>query len=165
MKTSTFKFIATLFLVTGFLSFTSCSNDDDGIKETDTTVTQDQLPEKAKEFISEFFYDYEIKSIQKKTIDSVVLYEVEFTNDYDIIFNSLGDWTEMEAPTGMTLPSGAIPEPVRATLDAQYPGYGVNEINTTGQGYYVQLVNDQGENGLGLYFNESGEITDITNAD
>lgn len=157
MKKTYLKLIASLLLLLGTTAFVACSNDDD-IDETETVIGFNELPMAAQTFLNTHFKGIDAYKIEKVTQVNVVLYDVELVNGFGIVFNSSGEWQEVDAPDGQTVPMAIIPEPIQATLNEQYPGYGVVEINTTGQNYHVELSNNQGGSSIDLIFNQSGEI-------
>lgn len=57
---------------------------------------QKNLPEQVNSFLTKFFPNYSIKSIELKTIEKV--YNVAMSNGYDLKFNQDGDLREVEAP-------------------------------------------------------------------
>lgn len=153
MKKNILKFLSALMLLIPVSSFLySCSDKDED--EMETTITYNNLPQDAQTFLEKFFPDVTVRSIEKETVGNVVVYDVELANGYEVVFNSEGTWTEVDAPDGMTIPSGIAPEEIVSYLDENYPDYGINEINLTGTGYNVELVT-----GLVLYFNEAFEVT------
>lgn len=141
------------------LFFYSCSDDKEN--EPETEISKDQLPEKALTFLKKYFKDYEILKVEKEMAGETVIYEVDLQDGYEVVFNSEGDWQQVDAPYGKTIPTGFIPEPIMQTLNYQYNGYGVAEINTMGQNYHIVLSNNQGGDSIELIFNQSGEIISI----
>ncbi|MCH5239308.1 MAG: PepSY-like domain-containing protein [Muribaculaceae bacterium] len=151
--------IALLAFMT-FLPLTSCNDDDD---EKETVVTEESLPEAAKEFLTKFFPDDKVVKIEEENAGDIIVYEVSLESGFEIVFNSEGEWQQVEAPYYKTVPTGIIPEQVMKTLSQQYSSYGIKEINTDDQGWKVELsnnlTNEPGGAGLNLWFNFSGEIT------
>lgn len=163
MRKNYIKIFATTLLLLGSFTLFSCSDDDQN--EVETVITINDLPATAKNFLNKYFPNYEILKITKDQEDDITLYEVDLQDGYEVVFNSDGDWTQVEAPYGKTVPTGFIPAQVMATLDQRFPGYGINEINTTGQGYKVELSDNQGGASIDIFFNMSGEITSIDELD
>lgn len=136
-------------------TFSSCSG---GSDEVETIITENDLPSAAKSFLDTYFRNIDIQKIEKENDGEIEVFVVNLVNGFEIVFNSAGQWQEVEAPYNLTVPSAIIPEPILQTLDNQYPGYGVIEINTTGQNYHIVLSNNQGGASIDLMFNQSGEI-------
>lgn len=155
MKKSLFLILS--LVMTFSYGFVSCSDDNE--KEVENIISVSDLPAKAQTFLTTYFRGYEVEKVQKETVNNtMVVYEVELEGGYSINFNSEGEWTQVEAPYGKNIPTGFIPEPILQTLDYQYHGYGITEINTTGQNYHLVLGNNQGGDSIELIFNQSGEI-------
>ncbi|MCH5229019.1 MAG: PepSY-like domain-containing protein [Muribaculaceae bacterium] len=150
-----FSKIRLLFLLSGIFLLCSCSDD---TKEPEHSISYDALPSAAKEFLNKFFYGYEIIKVEEENDQNIIIYEVELQDNYEIVFNEEGEWQQVAAPEKMTIPGGIVPENIQAYLTENFSGYGVNVINTTGQGYKVKLVT-----GLNLYFNMAGEVINIEN--
>lgn len=141
-----------LLLFTG-MSFVSCNDEDQGIQNQ---ISEQDLPEAAQNFLKMYFFNYPFVKGEKDTDGGVVVYEVELEGGYEIVFNSKGDWQQVEAPgDGFIDNISFLPEVIQQFLYNNYRGYNVHEANYTGVGYKVQLIN-QGQR-TNLYFNESGE--------
>lgn len=157
MKKTLLSIFATVMLLIGVLPLASCSDkDDDGIENV---ITFNKLPAEAQNFINTYFNGYTILKIDKETNGNISVYEVYLEEGYVVVFNNAGNWEEVYAPEGKTIPDGIVPPVIQDYLNQNYSDYGVNEINRTGSGYKVDLVT-----GLSLYFNESGEVMQIGNA-
>lgn len=156
MKKFYFKLLTISLLMFCGFSLVACS--DDSPKETENIVTEEELPQAAKDFLYKYFHGYEIIKITKDEEADITFYQVDLQDGYEVIFNSKGYWQQVDAPYGKTIPTGFIPEPILQTLDYQYNGYGIAEINTSGQNYHLVLSNNQGGDSIELVFNQSGEI-------
>ena len=149
------KFVVLLlagFMMTGTMS--ACS-DDDG-NDIETVISENKLPESAKTFISTYYSSATVRSVKRELDNGVVLYEVDFTNGHEITFNSKGEWVEVDAPDGQSIPDGILPEVIQSYLDTNYQGYGVNDVTKTGAGYEVELVS-----GIDLLFDAQGDFIRI----
>lgn len=149
-----FSLLAIFFTSLSF--FSSCSNDNDDLPETSISVSD--LPQAAQTFLQTYFPDYTVENIEMEKDGDIEVFDVELQDGYEVVFNSMGEWTEVDAPFGKTIPAGIVPDEIQNTLNQEYPGYGVTEINSTGQGYKVGLTNGQGGDGISLFFNMSGQI-------
>lgn len=163
MKKNYFRILVLLLFLSGSMAIISCS--DDIKNEVDITITINDLPSAARSFLNRYFPNYEIVKITKEVESDITVYEVDLQDGYEVFFNSDGDWTQMVAPYGKTIPTGFIPEQVMATLTQRFQGYGINEINRTGQGYKVELSDNQGGASIDVFFDMSGEITGIDELD
>ena len=162
MRKAYLKILAASLVLLGSFAVVSCS--DDNKDEVEEIITLQKLPANAQTFLHTYFKDSTIYKIEKETNGNVVVYEVYLEGGYEVIFSSDGTWTEVDAPDGMTIPDGIVPEVIQEYLNQNYSAYGVNEINRTGQGYKVELNNMQGGDSIDIYFNESGEVINISNA-
>ncbi len=134
-----------LLLIVGiFACFAwSCSDDDDN----DITVPESELPMAAKSFISEFYPAEKVVKVKKENSNGVISYDVAFASGLDIDFDAAGQWTDVDAPKGQTLPLGIVPDQIMEYITETFPTLGVNEISRDKFGYEVELVN-----GRDLYF-------------
>lgn len=141
-------FIFNIVLIGGFLS--SCSENDDN--ETETTITVNDLPSESQSFLNKYYRGIEITKIEKEVDGDIEVFEVYLENGHQVVFNSEGEWQQVEAPFEETIPTGFILSEIMEYLDENFSGYGINEINRTGYGYKVQLVTE-----LNLMFNDLGQ--------
>ena len=146
-------FLSFCLLVTGATAFTSCSDDDN---EITYLISLSELPQDAQTFLATYFPNENAAKVEKQSIGDIIMYQVEMDNGFEIMFNSKGDWQEVDAPDGKTLPVGIAPEAIQNYVDTNYPDYGINEINKTGNGYNVELVS-----GPELEFNLLGEFVRV----
>lgn len=150
----------------GFL--VSCSDDTEN--EIENTVTIDSLPAAARQFLNKYFEGEKISKIEEEIDGNVTVYVVNLENGFEVVFNSEGEWTQVVAPDYKTVPSGIIPETVTEALSANnYSSYGIKQINTTGEGWKVELSNnlnnEPGGAGIDIWINQSGEITNVSQED
>lgn len=145
--------LAIILFLTGF-ALTSCSNDDDPTE--DTVITVKDLPQKAQDFLSQYFPNISATSVEKEQIGNTFIYEIDLANNTEIVFNSDGEWQQVDAASGMTIPTGFILSEIVNYVNENYPDYGINEINKSGEGYIVE-INTSDE--VTLTFNMMGEYT------
>ena len=156
MKKTLLRLLLVVGLACGLTPLMSCSHDDDD--DVEVVVTQKDLPQAAQTFLNTFFNGYTVLKIEKETNGNITLYDVDLQGGYEVVFNNAGDWIEVDAPDGQSIPDGIAPPVIAEYVNSNYPDYGINEINRTGNGYNVELTT-----GLDLTFNESGEMTGIGN--
>ena len=115
---------------------------------TNNTAPSNELPETAKNFINSNFgnntYTSQYDSAENE-------YEVTLTNGYQLTFDTAGNWTDVDAPYGKTVPDGIVPATIAKYIKTNYASYGVNEIEKTSYGYQVDLTNE-----VELRFNADG---------
>lgn len=145
--------LSVIFLV-GFV--TSCSDNDEGVQ---FTVTFGDLPQTAQDLLNKYFQgEGNVEKVELDEDSDVLIYEVETKDGFEIVFNSRGEWQQIDAPDDKTVPDALIPEQILVTLNERYNGYGVIEINTVGENYHVVLNDMQGGASIERILNQSGEI-------
>lgn len=117
----------------------SCSDDDDRVDEP---ITVAQLPASARSFIDSYYPGSTISHVNKDREDGVTEYEVRFADGHEITFDADGRWIDIDAPYGMSIPAGIVPEKIDGYISANYPGEYINEISKTYRGYEVELTSD-----------------------
>lgn len=106
------------------------------------------LPENAQTFIESLFPRTTVTKVENNFAKNI--YEVDMSDGYEITFNREGQWLQVEAPDGATLPSSTlqalVPEQkVRDTLASDQLLKGgvteaVEEITFFPEGYMVEYV-------------------------
>lgn len=132
----------------------SCSSNDDPTSET--VIAYDQLPQSSKSFISAYYSSTAVTKVERDNDNGIITYEVTLANGHEVTFNSDGEWVEIDAPDGDSIPFEVIPPAIGDYLNANYQGYGVNDITRTGFGYEVELVT-----GVDLLFDSQGNFIRI----
>lgn len=141
-------------LFAGIVSFTplcSCSDDDDN--DYETVITESQLPSAAKTFLSTYYPDVKVARAEMDYEKGVVFYDVRLQNGHEVTFNADGEWMEVDAPDGQSIPDGFFPAGIVSYLQQNYSGYGVNDITKIGAGYEVELVSN-----IDLIFDAQGNF-------
>lgn len=142
MKNS-FKLLSLLAICVFGLALYSCSDKED--KEPY------QLPDAAQVFIADYFGGGSITKVVYNKDDKN--YDVSLDNGFELTFDEAGNWTDVDAPAGKTIPDGIAPEPIQTYVNTNYPDDGINEIEKTKSQYEVELTN-----GTDLYFTLTGEF-------
>lgn len=141
------KILPAIFLVLMGISLVSCSDD------KNEPIDFNKLPLVSQDFINTYFKDVDIVSILYNNDKDVQEYDVELGNGFELTFNIQGDWIDIEAPEGQTIPAGIAPEPIENYISVNYPEQGINEISKNKNGYDVDLTD-----GTDLLFNLQGEF-------
>lgn len=128
----------------------ACGDDDEMIPAV-------QLPESAKTFVAKFFPGAEIVKVEKDGRHDSTEYTVTFASGYKVEFDSLGEWTDVDAPSGSIIPSGIAPAVIEEYVSNYFPGNGINEISRDYHGYDVDLVS-----GVELTFTLDGQLIEIS---
>lgn len=150
-----YPFILSLLMLCS-VSFVSCSDKDEP-KEEQTSIKLTDLPMAAQQFINKYFRNQTIYRIDKDDLTYMIIYSVYF-EDCEVTFNEDGEWQQVAGHYGVSIPFEILPEPIQATLNERYPGFGVNQVTRQGSEFVVVLTDNQGGDGLRLIFNQSGEI-------
>lgn len=138
-----FKFLPALLIGAMGLSMTSCDDDEE-------IVSVDKLPSKATEFVVSYFPTAQIVSTEKDGSD----YEVLLSDGTRIEFTKKGEWRDVEAAAGKTVPAGFYPAGIDTYIEASFEGIGINEISKEANNHYdVELTS-----GTELRFNSLGEF-------
>lgn len=132
----------------------SCSSDDNPVMET--VIEYDRLPQSSKSFISAYYPSTAVTKVERDNDDGIITYEVTLANGHEVTFNSDGEWVEIDAPDGQSIPFEVLPPAIADYLNINYQGYGVNDITRTGFGYEVELVT-----GVDLLFDSQGNFIRI----
>lgn len=141
------KTLSLLFAALFAVMVWSCSSDDD------TPISETELPSNAKNFIAMYFPQDKITKVERDGSNALAEYDVRFASGYEVEFNSAGDWVDVDAPMGQTIPTGIAPLAIESYVSLNYPTNGINEISTEINGYEVELVS-----GLELLFDLQGNF-------
>ena len=140
------KFLPFLLVAVMAVGFWSCSDDDD---DDDQKVTEQQLPAAAKEFLSEYYPTVTVTKVYK----DVTTYDVTLSNKHKVEFTATGEWTDVEAPKGQTVPDGFYPAAINTYIADNLNGAGIMEISKEVYGFDVELVT-----GTDLRFSTDGSF-------
>lgn len=134
------------------VSLMSCGDDKDEF------VTADALPQKAKEFLIQFYPGTEAQSVTKDHDD----YTVILKDGSQVEFDKKGEWQSVEAALQATVPAGFYPAAIDTYIAAKVPqAGGICEISKEYKdfkGYEVQLLS-----GVELAFDWEGNYLGVEN--
>lgn len=133
----------------------ACSDDKDD-NDIETIVSVNQLPSNAKSFLNNYFKDVKATKVTLENDGGIVVYDVDLANGFEVVFNASGEWVEVDAPDGMTIPDGIAMEEIVTYIEANYSGYGINEISKVVAGYDVELTS-----GVELLFDYTGNFIKV----
>ena len=140
-----YRILPMLLVAVLSIALWSCSDDDEPVPIT-------KLPSSSQTFLNTYFDNVDIISVTKDKDD----YEVLLSNGYSVEFNTSGEWTDVDAPVGKTVPAGFYPAAIDTYISSAYSGSGINEISRIDRGYEVELLN-----GTDLYFSADGTYIGI----
>lgn len=120
------------------LAFTSCDDDD---YDYGYEIDFSELPPAARSFLNTFYPISQISYIGYDDSDYDA-YEVEFYDGSEVDFDYAGNWVEVSAPYGFSIPQGIAPAYIENDVYTYYPGLGINSISISrSMIYYVELTN------------------------
>lgn len=119
----------------------SCDDD------KDEPISSNELPTQAKSFITQYYPSASIVSTKKDKDE----YEVVLSEGTRIDFNKSGEWTDVDAVVGKTIPTGFYPAAIDTYVNDNLGGVGINEISKETRGYDVELLT-----GTDVYFSYEG---------
>lgn len=147
----TLKLLSALLMATCAVTLGACSNDHDG--DDSQHVNPAQMPQTAKTFIATYYPTVTISYVDFEIDNGVPEYDVHMANGHEIKFTATGEWLDVDAPKGQSIPEGIAPEKISEYVFSTYPSTGINEISRTVYGYDVELIN-----GLDLAFDLNGSL-------
>ncbi len=120
------------------------------------TINRDELPQKAQDFISEYFPKAKIGMIK---VDKHLLkktdYDVRLVNGPTIEFINSGIWTEVDCKS-REVPQGIIMKPIRNYVAKTFSDVKIVKIEKKSSGYEVKL-----SDGVELKFNLVGQFKSV----
>ena len=136
------RFLPIMLIAVIGISLSACGDNDEPIAPT-------ELPTAAKTFLTTYYKSVEIVSTTKDKNE----YKVTLANGHEVDFNTRGEWTDVDAPAGQTIPSGFYPAEIDSYIETVFNGDGINEISKVIKGYEVELVT-----GTELIFSSDGSF-------
>lgn len=127
------KFLLLLMVGVVAMMTWSCGDDDD---DKETKVPFDTLPQAAQTFINQYFAGDTPVRVELEANK----YDVRLKSGFEIEFDTTGQWIDVDAPNGQTVPDGIVPEKILEYITANYLGAYVDEISRNASGYEVDLT-------------------------
>ena len=141
------KIIFILSLLAGMLTFTGC--------DEDKIISESQLPQKAQQFIQQYFAEEEIAIVKSEREVSGKKYEVTFISGKNIEFKSNGDWIKVDCLFS-AVPAELVPETIANKVKEMYPDAIICVIDKENNYTEVDL-----NNGLDLKFDKKYNLISI----
>jgi len=126
------------------LAFTIISCDDDKV------VSDTQLPDASKVFLSAYFNGVDIIRVEKEGTN----YSVNLANKVEVDFSSSGEWLEVDGDNGVIIPVGFINPKIVDYVANNYPDNSFNGIEKNINGYDVDLI----QGNIDLFFDLEGNF-------
>jgi hypothetical protein len=140
-----------------FIGIDLDDNDDDEIR-----IPLEQLPEKARMFLSTSFSGATAITIKKDRDDNETTFEVYLDNGIKVQFNEGGDWIEIESKRNVIIPAALIPTTIAAYILQSYPAYAVKEIEKNRNGSFtIEIQHTSTGRDLELDFDANGNFVRV----
>ena len=106
-----------------------------------TPINRSELPKAAQTFITKYFSKDQVRKVEKDNGRRGMEYEVDFTSGAEVDFTSDGNWKEVKAARGTSVPSAIGPTAIAKYVDTNFKGQTIVEISRKRGGYKVELSN------------------------
>lgn len=106
-----------------------------------TPVKQSELPKAVKTFLTTYFPGDEIRKAEKEQGRRGTEYEVDLRSGAEIDFRDNGDWKDIKAASGNSIPSALIPSAISKYVADNFQGQEIVEISRKRGGFEVELTN------------------------
>lgn len=117
-----------------------------------TPVKTSELPKNAQTFLTKYFAGDNVRKAEKDQGHRGMEFEVDLQSGAEIDFRENGDWKEVKAAHGKTVPAGIVPAAIAGHVAKNYKGQSIVEISRKRGGYEVEL-----SNGTELKLTENGQ--------
>ena len=102
-------------------------------------ISYDALPEKARQFIGQYFQDMECVRIVQKKDNGATGFEAYLTDGAKLEFDGRGEWTSLDCKLS-AIPSGILPENIITYIDNRYLDAVVCKAEKLPSGYEINIV-------------------------
>lgn len=128
----------------------SCSDSDD------EPLNYGELPTTIQTWLSNYYPGIETTRVVKEGRGNNTEYDVYLSDGSKVEFDASGQWKDIEAPYGKSVPQGVVLTPIRDFVADTYPGMLIVEISRDSRYYDVDL-----SNGVDLIFDINGTFVRI----
>lgn len=106
-----------------------------------TPINQNELPKAAQTFINKYFTKDQVKKVEKDNGRRGLEYEVDFASGAEVDFTSEGNWKDVKAAHGTSVPASIVPAAIAKYVETNFKGQTIVEISRKRGGYEVELSN------------------------
>ena len=106
-----------------------------------TPINKSDLPKAAQTFLSKHFPGDNVRKVEKEQGRRGTEYEVDLVSGAEVDFRDNGDWKEVKAAKGKSVPKAIIPSAISKYVSTNYAGQSIVEISRKRGGYEVELSN------------------------
>lgn len=115
-------------------------------------VKTSDLPKNARTFLTKYFAGDNVRKAEKDQGHRGMEFEVDLQSGAEIDFRENGDWKDVKAAHGKTVPVGIVPAAIADYVAKNHKGQSIVEISRKRGGYEVEL-----SNGTELKLTENGQ--------
>lgn len=115
-------------------------------------VKTSDLPKNARTFLTKYFAGDNVRKAEKDQGHRGMEFEVDLQSGAEIDFRENGDWKDVKAAHGKTVPAGIVPAAIADYVAKNHKGQSIVEISRKRGGYEVEL-----SNGTELKLTENGQ--------
>ncbi len=132
-------FLSTIaILVLAFMG-TSCSSDDNNPSKSAILYTE--LSTECKTFVEDYFYLYEVFTVEKDVNSVIEYYEIKLIGGTEIDLNQSCQWTSVDG-NNQPIPTGFINTSIVEYVATNYPTTVIESIEKETYGFDVDLLNN-----------------------
>lgn len=106
-----------------------------------TPISKAKLPKAARTFITKYFAKDQVRKVEKDNGYRGMEYEVDFVSGAEVDFTSDGNWKEVKAACGTSVPTAIVPAAISKYVKTNFKGQVIVEISRRRGGYEVELSN------------------------
>ena len=106
-----------------------------------TPIKATELPKAAQTFLTKYFSGDEVRKAEKDQGRRGLEYEVDLASGAEVDFMENGDWKEVKAARGKSVPAGIVPSAISKYVSSNFSGQSIVEISRKRGGYEVELSN------------------------
>lgn len=126
-----------------------------GRADNDRPITVDQLPQKAQQFINQYFPKAKVAYAKEEREFLDTRYEVVFANSVKIEFLKDGEWKEVDCKYS-AVPAAIVPSAIAKYVEGNYENVQIVKIDRSKREYEMDLSNK-----LELTFDSKFNLIDI----
>lgn len=104
-----------------------------------TPIKQSDLPEPARTILNKYFPNDNIRKAEKDNGRRGLEFEVDLMSGAEIEFMENGEWKDIKAARGASVPSALIPNAIAKYVSSNFKGRSIIEISRKRYGYEIEL--------------------------
>lgn len=125
--------------------------------DNEKTISANELPSSAQEFINAHFSTAQIANVQKENEGlGGEEFKVHLNDGTEIKFDKSGEWKEVDAPGNASIPSQFIPQNILSHIAGNYTNASVVSVSKDSKRYEIELAN-----GMDLKYDLAGNFEKV----